>query len=384
MKLNKKFLILLFILFALCVILYFVQTMVFREGLSSDTNEDAIVEAQKFENDPNYAGDSGYIKILPLKSTVVNTPSKDPLMSSYPDLTDLPINEYVVKSSYNSACSGSSNNISNEMLMYTLSRGCRFIDFEISNIGGEPYVVSPDYKGPVKINKNKICKLTDILKTAVTYGLTDANGHAPNYTDPLFIHLRINPDPSYNDLYSDVGRCIQTNIKNFLYKTGKNIDSNKTKMKDIMGKAVIIMNSNYNPEWKNIVPCNGVSKNCVDLINLIHLESGNNKVTLNSPSLIKNTNTTPILKNSNGINVDNEILRIILPDSDIGLLNTDKSNLESNPDFENIVTKWSCNFITNRFYIRDQYLIDYEKFFNIQRLAIVPLAYVYDYFLSEQ
>jgi hypothetical protein len=373
MKLNKNFLILLAILIALCMILYFIQSVAMREGLSSDTNEGAVKEAKGFQSDPNYAADSGYIKILPLQSTVLNTSSTDGLMKSYPDLTNLPINHYVVKSSYNSACSGFSNNISNEMLMYTLSRGCRFVDFEISNIAGVPYVVSPNYNGPVKIDKTKICKLNDILKTTVTYGLTDSTGRAPNYKDPLFIHLRINSDPSYNNLYEDVAKAIQTSVKDVLY-SGK-VVINKTKMKDIMGKAVLILDTNYDPDWK---------KKSGSLSQMIHLESGNSIVTVSSPSLIKQQCSTPINKGSDGLSVSNDTIQIILPETDIGLINTDKGKASSNPDFENIVTKWACNFITNRFYIRDDAIIRYERFFNINKLAIVPLSNAYNHYLSQQ
>lgn len=372
MKLNKNFLILLTVLIALCAILYFVQSFAMREGLSADTNEGAVKEAKGFQNDPNYAGDSGYIKVLPLNSTILNTSSTDSLMKSYPDLTNLPINQYVIKSSYNSACSGASNNISNEMLMYTLSRGCRFIDFEVSNIAGVPYVVSSDYNGPVKIDKNKICKLNDIMKTAVTYGLTDATGRAPNYKDPLFIHLRMNVDPSYNDLYNDVIKAIGPSLMDVAYKN--KVDVNKTKMKDIMGKAVVIIDTNYDPNWKKNI---GYSS-------LGHLESGNSIVTLSSPSLIKQQCSTPINKGSDGLSVNNTTLQIILPETDPGLINTDKRRAFSNPDFENIVTKWSCNFITNRFYIRDDALIRYERFFNINKLAIVPLSYAYNFYLARQ
>ena len=42
---------------------------------------------------------------------------------------DLPLKEYCIKASYNTACSG--NYVSKDMIRHVLSRGCRFLDFEV-------------------------------------------------------------------------------------------------------------------------------------------------------------------------------------------------------------------------------------------------------------
>ena len=118
MKLNKKIVIILIILFVLCAILYYIKSTVLQEGI--DANGPSVPkEVNDLQNDANYAGTSGYIKILDLDSKVIEDDSV--LKSSfpdYPDITDLPITKYTVKSSYNSACSGSSGTISSEMLKY--------------------------------------------------------------------------------------------------------------------------------------------------------------------------------------------------------------------------------------------------------------------------
>ena len=61
------------------------------------------------------------------KSKNVNNPHG--IQSISPKNANLPISQYVIKGSYNSAISG--NYVSTDMLYYVLSRGCRFIDFEI-------------------------------------------------------------------------------------------------------------------------------------------------------------------------------------------------------------------------------------------------------------
>uniref|UniRef100_A0A6C0B8Y6 Phosphatidylinositol-specific phospholipase C X domain-containing protein n=1 Tax=viral metagenome TaxID=1070528 RepID=A0A6C0B8Y6_9ZZZZ len=533
MKLNKQFIFLFIILFGLCIILYFINESVIKEGLSMDSNDKAVNEALTYENDNNFAGTSGFIRILPLTSTLNNSKEKSGIMADYPNILNLPISQFAIKSSYNSCCSGEQNHyISNEMLMYVLSRGTRFIDLEISNIiidpsskTGTPYVVYPDYNATLPIDVKKCCKLDSVLKTLVKYGLMDNQsstaGPTPNYTDPLFLHLRINVDPLYNNLYQDVATCIKknlidylyghTNIKptkisvkefvtnsvlpvltdknvmqkfqslntntttmiqrylevnleaekifsdlqeyvlknnivnmnvydlvdklpvqkvlnlpiisgymdnvsdilneispanslytsanniqnllSYIYSNNKKFDLQKTKMRDIMGKVVVILDTNYDLNWKKASKCDPLVKNCYDLNNYVHMESGTNELTLNSPFMLSKQLSTPITVNSdqvtvtikcNGETLKNRFMQIVLPESDPGLLNTDPDDQGANPDFQNIVTNWGCNFITYRFYNQDPQCLQYERFFNSQSLAIVPLAYVKSYYLQEQ
>jgi len=533
MKLNKTFFFLLIILFCLCTILYFIRDSVFQEGLTGDRNDSAVTEAQTFANDNNFGGATGFIKILPLTSTINDTNAKTGIMADYRNVLGLPISQFAIKSSYNSCCSGDTSHfISSEMLMHVLSRGCRFIDLEISYIitndkkkTGAPYVVYPDYGATLPIDVNKCATLDSILKTLVKYGLMNVQsssaGATPNYTDPLFLHLRINTDPQYKNLYQDVAACIQknlidylyghTNVKptnytlkdfamnsvlpvfrnpalvkkidtlnantkiilqqylganlkadqffsflqddvnnydiasmniydyvnrppvrdvlniplvsgylnslsiilarvdnanpiydsarsiidliSYIYPIDKKFDIHKTTMRDIMGKIVIILDSNYDENWRTASKCNTSAKNCYDLNDYVHVESGTNELTLNSPFMLSNQLKTPITMNSdqitvtikcNGETLSSNYMQIVLPESDPGLLNTDQNDKWSNPDFQNITTNWGCNFIAYRFYIRDAALTAYERFFNSKALGIVPLAYVKKYYLQQK
>ena len=88
-----------------------------------------------------------------------------------------------------------------------------------------------------------------------------------------------------------------------------------------------------------------------------------------------------------GISTTNPIMQFILPDNDISFLNQSKNSNASigpNPDFTNLMLNWSCNFITNCFYIQDTNLRAYEDFFNEQQTAILPLSYVKKYYTQKQ
>jgi hypothetical protein len=425
MKLTRTFFILLCLLFVLCTILYSLQKNFIQEGLTGD-DPVSLAEAQKFDNDRKYGNKASYIKILPLKNFVLSSNNNEGIAAAYPNLSSLPICQYTVKSSYNSACSGSSGNISNEMLKYVLSRGCRFIDLEIANVSGVPYVVSPNYNSVVSIDTTKIVPLSNILQTAVTYGITNSPGSAPNYSDPLFVHMRIHPDPSYNLIYQDIASSIQQNIGSNLYQhptiksgfvptvdiepfttnkpnkvvttnkptatpttnsTNNRIDINKTKMSDIMGKVIILLDNNYDPNWRTKSKCDSKKKNCYDLNNFVHIETGIETATINSPTTILNQSKIPINIGNDGISSMNQNLQFIFPDSDMAILNQTKgsnASKTSNPDFTNIMLNWSCNFITNCFYKQDNNLRAYEDFFNEQQTAIVPFSYVKNYYTQQQ
>jgi hypothetical protein len=435
MKLTRTFFILLCILLILSVILFSIQKELIQEGLTGDY-PDGLNEVKKFENDTKYGNQSSYIKqILPLQNFIVSPKGNQGIKASHPDISMLPICQYTIKSSYNSACSGTKGYITNEMLMYVLSRGCRFVDFEIAYVSGKPHVIYPDYGSIVKIDKHKIVPLDNILKTAVTYGISNTLDLPKNFKDPLFIHLRVHPDPSYNHLYQDIASSIYRNIgPNFLYNsstvtngftsdtvvegltvapppqstlntqlvttkqsnTTKNItttplnktktvfDVNKTTMNDIMGKVIILFDNNYDPNWRNASKCNPKEKNCYDLNNLVHIETGIGNVTINSQTGISTQQQTPIQIGKDGISSLNQTLRLIFPETDMAIMNmaimnqtkNSKPSNTANPDFKNLAMNWSCNFITNRFYIQDTNLRAYEDFFNQQQTAIVPLSYL--------
>ena len=51
---------------------------------------------------------------------------------------NMTLSQYVVKASYNSACTG--NYVNTKAVEYVISRGCRFVDFEVFDISDVPYV----------------------------------------------------------------------------------------------------------------------------------------------------------------------------------------------------------------------------------------------------
>ena len=72
---------------------------------------------------------------------------------------NLPLREYCIKSSYNTALSG--KYVSTDMIKYVLTRGCRFLDFEIFYVDNGPcvaYSVDPTF---VTVTSKNTIKLSE-------------------------------------------------------------------------------------------------------------------------------------------------------------------------------------------------------------------------------
>jgi hypothetical protein len=162
-------------------------------------------------------------------------------------------------------------------------------------------------------------------------------------------------------------------------------------MSDIMGKIVIMLDSNYDPDWSTSSQCAKSEEQCFDLNNYVHIETGKGFNQISSPALLNNQSYTNIKIGNDGLSTMNTNLQIVLPDSDITMSsqmknvnNTTPANDKTNPDFAYLVNFYGCNFITNRFYIQDNNLRAYEDFFNTQKGGIIPLSTVQKYYIKEQ
>ena len=123
---------------------------------------------------------------------------------------ELPIQNYIIKSSYNSAMDAH-DYASKDAIKYVLGRGCRFLDFEVVFDPKKPnaaYVGKVTGKRNEGIDSNNLLLFDDAFDTILSYGFSKPT---PNPNDPLFIHLRIRPlikqslnAQSYQDLAQDL------------------------------------------------------------------------------------------------------------------------------------------------------------------------------------
>lgn len=275
-------------------------------------------------------------------------------------IIDLPIREYIIKSSYNSAFTGSFVNL--EMVEHLLLRGCRFLDFEIYNVDNQTYVGTSSDVNSLEISSSNKILLNYIFKTISNNAFKSP---VPNVNDPCFIHLRIKTDN--NDTYKDIANLIEVYFKDRLHK-GKITGS--TKLSEISGKIIIVIDKNTAPNYNKYPVCS-TDKNqiCYNLKNFVNLESGGDDLrTYRYTTIINEKNTPPLIMddklNSNVFNY-----KLILPD-----LGGNFFGIMNNPDHNLLISNHSAQIICYNFYNRDSNLDKYEQFFGIFKSSFVPFS----------
>lgn len=272
-----------------------------------------------------------------------------------------PLKEYVIKSSYNSAITG--NYVNADMVKHLLKRGCRLLDFEVLYIEEKPFVTYTTDPKLETINTDNKVLLDNILSAAVSQAFTQPT---PNYEDPLFIHLRVKSNNAA--VYKAVAKSIDATLRAKLYPTKI---TDKTKLSDVMGKVVIIMDKSANRKYADDSACGIKEKDCYNISKYINLESGSDTLYLNTYTDILNQNYDIVrIQDKCDICTDVKRYRMVIPD---------KLNNANNPDARELIGKHGCQLVTNRFYIRDENLDKYEKMFHDNKSGIIPLAFVLDY-----
>lgn len=284
-------------------------------------------------------------------------------IQNYSGDKNLPLKEYCIKSSYNSAISG--KYVSNDMIKLVISRGCRFIDLEILIIDKTPVVSHTIDKSYTSHETENTIVLDSILTTIATNAFIASN---PNPKDPLFIHLRVKSNDTQSLKY------IAASIDSTLAKTRKlykNDISESTTLNDIMGKFVIIVDNSNIYNYNKLTKCTKDDTNCYDLSNYINSKSNNqffNKKKI--IDIIDSTQVTPSF-NDAGIS-DVKKINIGLPDTTANTGLFSFSNNIENPNIRDLVHKFGIQIVGFKFHLIDENLLEQEGFFNIFKSAIVP------------
>lgn len=299
----------------------------------------------------------------------------------------LPLNQYCMKASYNTAFTG--NYINKDMVKYVLSRGCRFLDFEIY----------PNEEA--KLNTNLIptvsCKITkpqstetllDILNTIGMYGYS---GQTPNKNDPIFINMRIYANGN-KYLYTQVASVIkQSSIRSKLYidETSGNAlpinmntdDPNNTeynkKLQDIQGKIIIILDMNTTPDYNDdSMKCSKLQlpSTCKDLVNVVNVFSGNSvRIYTYSKLLNQRYNSPTIYDNKTMTSVNT--FTIVYPDNYSNMF-----GLSNNQSYFNLPINYGVQVVMWPFYKKDDFLDAYETAFSkSDSSAFVSMAKMINY-----
>ena len=224
---------------------------------------------------------------------VLSIESANTVSLSLQPLTGNPSNEgkalssFFIKSSCNTAYDGV--DVSTDMIIYVLSRGYRFLDFEVYYDISNGTIVGYSNNGAWPSIANPNVLFSNVVETVIQNCFKNP---CPNRGDPLFIQIR----PMYqlfNENDDDVTKQMKLANNNQLntqieMALGKIADYNvnykgkvspDTRIETMMGKVVVVMDNTSN----------SMNKKTEKFVNIINLSPFSKVGTDSSPKLIVNT-----------------------------------------------------------------------------------------------
>lgn len=264
------------------------------------------------------------------------------------------LRDFCIKSSFNSAYSG--GYMSHDTIKYVLSRGCRFLDFEVFMKDGIPIVAysnsTYDPANSSFTSYDPALSLNAVFTTIISSGFA---APTPNPRDPLFIHLRIKSN--LPEAFQSIAMSVDSILKGRLYK--KNITP-ETNIRDLLGKVVLIIDKTASPGYNNYPRCTSGTSGCYDLKTYANIESGSDKLPLYKENQLTNLSMNPP-------NPRPFVVRIVLPDTSLF------GNMRNSDSF-NLIQNYGAQIIAQPFYIKDRNLTVYEELFRQYKSAFIPLS----------
>jgi len=248
--------------------------------------------------------------------------------------------DYYIKTAFNCCCGGANKNdfVNICNLKAIIKQGVRCLDFEIYNIGGDPYVAaSTSDSYYVKETYNSV-KFSDVMDTINNYAFS--GGACPNPTDPLIIHLRLKS--TNQDMYTSLSNIFKsyTDImlgKDYSFENeGQNLGA--TPIQDLKGKVILIIDKTNNAFLDN-----------PDLMEYVNLTSNSVFMRALQYTDVKNTPDLTELQEFNAKN-----MTIALPDTGI-----------NPPNPSGIICREAgCQMVAMRYQYSDSYLEENAIFFD--------------------
>lgn len=267
--------------------------------------------------------------------------------------------DYYIKTAYNACSGGGYKNDFVDIcnLKSILKEGVRGLDFEIYSIDNNPVVATSTSDSYYVKETFNYVNFSDVMNTIQNYAFT--SGTAPNYTDPIIIHLRIKSNNQ--TMYSNLASIFQSYEslmlgKDFSFETGgKNLGG--VPLLKFMNKIILIVDKINNAYLENT--------EFLEYINLtsnsIFMRAYNFYDVKNSPDIDELTNF-----NRTG-------MTIVFPDSGVNPVNP--SGL--------LCREAGCQMVAFRYQYVDNYLEENALFFDRcsyafclkpQRLRYVPVT----------
>jgi len=262
-----------------------------------------------------------------------------PISSNDPDCSGN-LNEYYVKTAYNACSGGSYKNDFVDIctLKAVLKQGVRGLDFEIYSIDNNPVVATSTSDNYYVKESYNYVSFSDVMNTIQNYAF--AASTAPNYTDPIIIHLRFMSNNQ--DMYTNLATLFSSYRdmllgKEYSYEmAGHNLGWEP--LLNFMNKVILIFDRSNTAFLEN-----------EDLTEYVNMTSNSIFMRAYSYYDVKNSPDLEELREYNKKN-----MTIVFPDSG------------SNPENPNgiLVRDAGCQMVAMRFQYVDNYLMQNTGFFD--------------------
>lgn len=278
------------------------------------------------------------------------------------NFTNESLKEYIIKGAYNCGISG--DYVNGDAIRYVLERGCRFLDFEVLYIDSKPMVSYTFDKEYQMIETDNSLLLDDALSAAISTGFSQKS---PNPNDPLFIHLRVKSKDK--SIYKAIGKSVDFVLKDYLYKEKV---TGETKIRDIMRKVVLILDNRIDKNYKEYSMCEPSDHTCYDVSEYVNVNSGTTTLSINQYSEALNEQSINLTQGDDCDYCSNvQKYRMVIPDT---------IQKTSNPELKELFIDHGIQIVPLQFYQVDEYLEQYEEFFNEHKSAFVPLSHAIGYY----
>ena len=352
MHILKKFLILVIVFVTIFIIHNLLKT---RSNIKMQAMEKRTLEGFGEEEINQIKGSS-----LPISISAV--PNK---------FLDLPIREFLVKSSYNSAISGDYAN--KEMIRILLERGVRLLDFEIYTASNNIEYVSlsneQDFVMDTLNTDSDRLSFATAMSTVTAYSFITPS---PSPNDPLFLSLRVKNNlkgPELKAVYERIAKILNVNFDKRLYQDadGRAIEVNgSTSLKDIMGKIVIIFDTENKLSNYDTLCSNGATHECSEIYPFVNIPAnvaGGLPIYHYEDITTKHHEPVLLQRDSDGTTI-NTFVMVIPP----------VNNAIQLPSPREVINSCYPQFLLYKFHIKNANLEEYENIFNIAKSAFVPIS----------
>ena len=273
------------------------------------------------------------------------------------------LRNYAIKASLNTAFNG--KECSTDMINYVLTRGCRFLDFEVylynnNNVISTVVSISKNNDSDFLVLDNGL-SISDALYYTNMYAF---NSTCPNYGDPLFIQIRPKLINNADYLNNRISICDNINqaIEGNLSPRFNGKVTSETSLVDLLGKIVIVMDDTTFPDCR---PNTNLSSRTIQLNKEIQ-----DMEILSYGTLVPAQQKNLLLKEDLYTCNVNSITQIIIED-------VNKVAYKININTDSLFQNYSCQVIPMIFWNTGPDLCNYETLFNKCGGGIVPLSFIY-------